>query len=384
MGIVCAAALAGWAIPGCLELEPQKPRRQSNSWWGQNDPTPQQAPARRETPKRNPLLDLFRGADTSGGAKDGVYTVLLIACRAPGSHVTQAKYYKEATERHAGWKHLFILHKEAHSLLYWGKYKTVEDAQPNLNKAKDYVTPADVKLYAKAIIVPLPGKEDLGPPEWLLDNVPQGYVYTVLVAEFYDVPEADYVGRRHFAVDYCRQLRGQGHAAFYRHDPAGSIVTIGAFGAKAVVFVRKPGKRDPRLVQQEINDLFRNFPKLKNPTNRELRDKMIQDIRRKPNVERRAKDPRIYGLLRRFPCLAVNGRQKLMRVVNTKTGKVQRVPAPTSLIRIPNRNAPPTAAPAPRPASRPGDPKPGQAPGDPAGAGPPARPGAGAGGARRD
>jgi hypothetical protein len=385
---------AAWLMAGCSGADSQRPAQRS--WWDQGDSAagprafPGAAPAAaREEPRPNPLLELLGLSDASGGAEDGRYTILLFVCRPPTGHAAQAKHYKEATEKDAGWKHLFVVHKEGHSLLCWGKYKTVRDAAPNLQKAHKYVTPASIKLYARAIVIPLPGKEDVGPPEWRLDQVPRTYVYTVLVAEFYDVPEADYVGRRDFAVDYCRQLRQQGLPAFYRHDPASSIVTVGAFERTAVQFVRKPGKRDPQLVQQEINDLLRSFPRLNSPANRkqrELRDKMVEDIRSRPNIERRVNDPRVHQLLRRFPCLAVNGRQKLVQVVNAKTGKLEHVPAPTSLIRIPHEDAPTTAptVQAPRAGDHPGQPKPGQAAGDAAGPRQPAGPGPGAASPGRD
>ena len=63
---------------------------------------------------------------SSGDAKDGNYTILLYVCRGGiMDHAQQARIYKENTEKHAGWKHLFVVHKKDHSLLFWGKYAKI-------------------------------------------------------------------------------------------------------------------------------------------------------------------------------------------------------------------------------------------------------------------
>jgi hypothetical protein len=313
--------------------------------WGKDDSTPSPAASgagagRAEAHAGGGLMDIFKGKDTSGGAEDGTYTILLAICNSPTGHAEQAKYYKQATEKHVGWKNLFIVHKDDHSELYWGKYKTLDDAQPNLKKAREYTTPANIKVFGTAIVVPVPGKDDVGPPEWRLDTTPDKYVYTVMLGEFYDVPEADYLGRRKYAVEYCQQLREKGLPAYYKHDPASSIVTVGLFEASAVVLVKKG-------------------------------DKTQRDIR----------DQRIQSLFAQFPQLAVNGRQKILRVMNTKTKKMEQVPAPTYLMAIPREDKadhanPPASQPA---TTRPGNEEPRKAPGDPRGAGQPAGPSTGAG-----
>jgi len=278
------------------------------------------------------LADLFKKKpDTSGGAKEGTYTILLAVCRSPAGHVNQAKHYKFYTEKHAGWKHMFILHKENHSLLYWGKYKTTKAAQPNLKKAKAYKTPTGIKVYSKAIVVPVPGKQ-VGPPEWRLTDTPSKYVFTILRATFHDVPEADYIGRRQFAVDYCEQLRKKGVAAYYHHDPTQSIVTIGLYERGAVAEVRK-GKKYQRLVR----------------------------------------DQRIKDTFKRYPHLAVNGRQKIITMVAPKTGKKYQTPASTYLMIIPRKKPTHVPTATTRPAGRPGLAKPGKA----AGAAPSTRPASG-------
>jgi hypothetical protein len=291
--------------------------------------------------------------DTSGGAKEGNFTILLFICRGAGmSHIEEAKLYKANTEKFAGWEHLFIVHKEDHSLLFWGRYASIKDAQPNLKKAKEYLAPAKIKVYTKAIVVPLPGKEDVGPPEWNLDNTDPNYAYTVLVAEFHDVPEQDYVGRRDFAVQYCKQLRGEGRVAFYRHTATESIVTVGLFKKSAITDTPKD-------------------------------DKIIRTVN----------DPGITVLFQQFPKLAVNGREDLVTAVDPKTNQVVidpktrkplKIPTPTYLTAIPREKTPNAAATKPRTGDSLGHGQPGKAPGDAAGPGGPAGGSAGAGSPPRD
>ena len=287
--------------------------------------------------------------DTSGGAKEGNFTILLYICRGGVglSHIAQAKLFKANTEKYAEWKNLFIVHKEDHSLLYWGKYDSLEDAQPNLKKAKEYLTPAKIKVYTTAIVVPLPGKEDVGPPEWNLDNTDPNYVYTVLVAEFHDV-----LGYRDFAFQYCKYLRGEGRLAFYRHTATGSVVTIGLFKKAAITDTSKDGK-----------------------------------------TTRTINDPAITALFRQFPKLAVNGREDKVAVVDPKTNQVvidpktklpRKIAAPSYLTVIPRGKAPNAAATKPRAADSLGHPQPGKASGDAAGPGGSAGGSAGAGSSRRN
>ncbi|MCK4601267.1 MAG: hypothetical protein KAU28_02295, partial [Phycisphaerae bacterium] len=92
--------------------------------------------------------------ESSGQGDEGDHTILLYVLSDPATHIEQAKYYKQATEKDADWKGLFIVHKADYSSLYWGRYKTLQAAQVNLEKAKGYRTPVGVPIFAKAIVVP--------------------------------------------------------------------------------------------------------------------------------------------------------------------------------------------------------------------------------------
>lgn len=281
----------------------------------------------------------------SGAVEDGDFTILLFVCRGAGfGHAEQAKRYKDHTEKHAGWKDLFVVHKEDHSLLFWGKYPTIEDAQKNLKAAKKYETPLKIKVFAKAIVVPVPGMEKKGPPEWDLDKTDPNWVYTVLIAEFHDVPEADYKGRRDFAVMYCKQLREEGRQAFYRHGEISSVVTVGLFKASAVT---------DKLVPQKTG-----------------RDKLVRTLH----------DPNITKLINAFPKLAVNGREKRVVIIDPETRdlpaaqrRYKEIAAQSYLTKIPREEAKDEPKNPRSPRNPRGYPQPGQGQGNPTGTRPPVR-----------
>ena len=190
-----------------------------------------------------------------GSAKDGArFTILLFSNDGPG-HAAQAELYRQRTAQHAGWRDLRVVHHATHSELWWGGYATIEAAQDNLKKAKAYVTPARVPVYAKALVIPLP-VEDVGPPPWRLSGI-RGE-WTVVVASFYDVPEANYFGRKENAVEYCKQLRSEGREAYYHHGPARSNVTVGSFPASAA---RLPpsGQGEPKVLDWRLGRTMKDF-----------------------------------------------------------------------------------------------------------------------------
>jgi len=244
-----------------------------------------------------------------GDASNGGYTILLYVLRSV-DHVERIKEFKEQTAKDTGWKGMFIVHKAEDSELYWGKYATYEAAAKDLkNKAKKYRTKLGVPAYAKAIVVPIPGK-DVGPPEWNLLNAKGAY--TVVVAVFYNIDTLKYydpksrkyrvekIGyrtRKIDAVEYCRELREKGEEAYFHHGPSQSKVTVGAFADSAVVMVERDGVTKPEI-----------------------------------------REPRIDAIVRKYKFLAVNGYSEKRSVINPKTGKVERVHAKPCLVHIPRRN----------------------------------------------
>jgi hypothetical protein len=234
----------------------------------------------------------FLGFSPVGRAdKEGDWTILLLTLRDPAHHVEHADKHVQLLGEHLGWKGLFAINKAGHSELYWGRYLTPLHAQKNLKAAKAHTTQAGTKPFAQAIVVPLPGGGG-GPAEWDLRNA-RG-TYTFLVAIFQDVPEKNYIGRKKFAVDYCRRLRKGNYEAYFHHGPPASWVTIGAFDAQAARVSQGPkGKRVEIL------------------------------------------DPRIKAIQKDFPYLAVNGTGVNELAWDPKGRKTIRIPQETRLIPIP-------------------------------------------------
>jgi hypothetical protein len=224
----------------------------------------------------------------------GTYTVLLNVHSNPQTHFRESKLWKERLEESTNWSDLFVVHEGGHSQLYWGKYPSIAKARENLQKAKEYTTPAGEKVFRKAMIVSMPG-EEVGPKEWNLEN--SGAAYTVLVAVFYDEPHADYVGRKQFAVAYCRQLREDGLEAYYYHGPARSGVTVGAFGPRAIARTHDPVTGKPQF-----------------------------DIRN-PEIKRILAMPR-------FEYLPVNGYREWRTLINRQTGRKERVVQRPSVVAV--------------------------------------------------
>ncbi len=162
------------------------------------------------------------------------YTILLHTFAGP-NHVKQSKLYRDKTKELAGWSGLEVVHKDTSSELYWGEYRSTEDAQDDLKTARTWRVPnVNRAAFPFPRIVLLPGHE-VEIPEYNLANA-SGH-WTVLVAIYVDDAKQGFVGRerqRH-ALEYCTFLRKEGFEAYYHHVPGRSQITVGAFPEKAIV-----------------------------------------------------------------------------------------------------------------------------------------------------
>lgn len=246
--------------------------------------------------------DVPQGGTACG---DEEWTIVLMSFWGP-NHIEESERFLHNTEARTGWKNLRVIHQEGNSELQWGKYCTVPEAGADLKRARAFKAPGSGELlYGKAMVIPLPGAR-VGPAEWDLAETKTGDL-SVQVAVFFDVPEKNYTGRKHLAVEYCRQLRSEGYEAYFFHSTARSAVSIGLFPAKAV--------------------------------------------RRRPNtspVQYEILDPRMREIMIKFPKLAVNGREELMTMIDPKTahtesgaitGTYVKVPVETSPFIIPRAGA---------------------------------------------
>ncbi len=230
------------------------------------------------------------GLGSSGGSDQ--YGIMIYSFSGHG-HQVQAETQLAIAEQVTGWKGFQVISTGDSSRVLWGKYRSIESAQRDLKRAKTFVLNTGQRPFGAAVVIPLP-TPDIGPPEWKLDGAPGDF--TVLVAVFYNIPEANYVGRKKFAVMYCEQLRQEGELAFYKHGAVRSFVTVGLFGKSAV-----RNYMDGPVQRTEIIDL------------------------------------KAVAIMEKYPLLAVNGREERIRSFNPKTGKFVSIPQKTRLIGVPGK-----------------------------------------------
>jgi len=223
------------------------------------------------------------------------YTILLYLFDGP-DHAGQALRYKQNTQADTGWSDLYVVHAEGHSTLYRGTYPTAAAARGDLRRVKAYRTKMKIQPYKQALVMPLPGK-DIGPPEWDLRNAAGRY--TLVVGLFKDDPARNIAAPKQYAVDNVRDLRGQGLEAYFLHEGAQSLVTVGSF---------------PESSYPEVRGADRKF-------------------------SREIADPKLKDLMKRFPYLAVNGYQEIIRL-KSKSAPEQTGVSGSYVLEIPHAEPP--------------------------------------------
>lgn len=127
------------------------------------------------------------------------------------------------------------------SRLYHGVYYRPADAKTgkraipkrlarDLQWVKELGEPPNRHYFLHAMMVSMP-TPDVGRPEWALQRVDA--VYSLQVAVFQ--PTDHLWDHKRAAADYCQALRDRGFEAYYHHAAASSVVTVGRFGADAVI-----------------------------------------------------------------------------------------------------------------------------------------------------
>ena len=227
---------------------------------------------------------------------DKPYSILLRMFTEPERHIQDAEYYRQTLTNNLKWKGVFVINKAGRSELFWGRYASPAAAQADLRIAKAHRTQTGEQPFPMAFVVPLPGA-DIGPAAWNLRNTKGRH--TLLVATFQDDATRRYIGRKQFALDYCKRLRDGGYEAYFYHGPVISMVTIGVFGAGAV-------------------------------SHQSGGDAIVDSYT--------VTEPKVAALQRDFPYLAINGNTE-SQVVRGTTGSHVEPPEKTVLILIPREEA---------------------------------------------
>lgn len=272
----------------------------------------------------------FTPAAASGplAPEEDCYTVGLVRL----STKEAADYYVKSMTS-VGWKDVFTI-EEKYSVpdpddakappvqltafgVCYGKFRTIEEVQGNLRQAKAYRAQNGQTVFFPVVKI-IPG-QDIGPAEYNLRNQPGPF--HLVIALFQDDAKANYIGRKKFAVDFCKQLRQSGYEAYFLHVAGVSYVVLGSFGPDAVVV--KPLVINPNESEDQV---------------------AYRIINRHQGVTIEFRDARILNYQKDFPRLAINGQGALTdriminprtgsAVVDPKTHKPVYLPRPTYMAR---------------------------------------------------
>ncbi len=160
------------------------------------------------------------------------------------------------------------------SRLYYGAYDCArvqkfrsQRMDPSPEMQRDYQLILDLadeqqqRVFPLARMVPLVAPQPQGPPDHALVGAPGAC--SLQIAVFY--PEAGFDDPRGAAVDLARELRDEGHEAYYHHGPSQSMVTVGSFEPSA------------ELSSPEVQAVIRSDPRFRyNYENYEVRKRIIQ------------------------------------------------------------------------------------------------------------
>ena len=208
------------------------------------------------------------GGSGGAGAAPGGFTILLCTFEGP-DHIRDATESKRKTENVTHWKNLYVVHEAEWSCLYLGRYASQEDAGKDANKIQNWRSPGTTMgaaLYPfKQAYVQTRAEPRVGPPQWDLANATDpNWRYTVVIAQFHNVPEEGFTTRKQKAVDNCLVLRDkQGLDAYYFHGPEQSFVTIGLFPRQAFYMEQLPdGTARPVIKDYKMGEVLEEWPYL--------------------------------------------------------------------------------------------------------------------------
>ena len=131
--------------------------------------------------------------------------------------------------------------RDGFARLYYGTYfrrtdpKTGRRSIPrklekDLKLIKELGTGPGEYYFLRALTVRMP-TPNVGNPDWDLAKVDDAYTLQVGVFE----PTDEFWEYKQAAAQFCELLREKGYEAYYYHTDSASVVTVGTFGAGAVI-----------------------------------------------------------------------------------------------------------------------------------------------------
>ena len=233
-----------------------------------------------------------------------------------------------------------IVHEQDQSILYYGYYKDIKDAQARADKrAVDAIVgDGGVRRFRACMFVPLTSPDPMAPPEWDLRNTPPSMYWSLQIAAFRATPD-----RKEKAVEAVREARAEGIEAYYYHGETISSVCIGAWPKEAV---RQQEAAVAQTARPDETPYISPFPVPDGakPLNDE-NGKPLDIFAPKVVID----DPSLQKMMDTYPEMADNGYVRQLKDANGKL-----IPAPSFLVQIPHREAllngpDPNAAIAPEP-----------------------------------
>lgn len=246
VGRLLIAVLAiAWAWTGvACEME----QRQVRSSW---DSLPFDQPTGMRDPRS--------GGDGRQQVRAGQWAIPLERFSGGNRHA-QARLLMQQISRQARQVDLWIEDFDGMSTVYAGRFDSAND--PRARQMLERVRETEIEgtqPFAHAHLEPLVGQDRRAGDALDLRQY-SGY-YTLQVAFFDDAYPGD---RRDAAVDYARELREQGHQAYYYHGPNRSLVTVGLFTYQEAFITAddplSPGARVDAY-SQRVLDLQKEFPR---------------------------------------------------------------------------------------------------------------------------
>jgi len=210
----------------------------------------------------------FSGRGSLFGAKGAPWTIRCAEQSGPARR-TRIAQLATTLKRTPGIRaaDVFVFGDHGTTGLYYGRYRRATDRKTgkrnmpaqmraDLNLIKQLGDANGKRYFLTALPARVP-TPNVGDPAWDLRNVASAYSLQVAVFE----PSDDFWEWKQAAVNYCEFLRKKGFEAYYHHDSASSVVTVGQFGADAVV-TKMDGRRyySDQVGALQKNELLRyNF-----------------------------------------------------------------------------------------------------------------------------
>ncbi len=266
-------------------------------------------------------------SDVPLAPKDARWTVYCATVSDLG-HVETSRALKATLIKRTGMREWYILHEGTQSRLYYGFYRSIDDADDNAEtkraqadrkKIDALVDGGGERPFKSCQFVQLNAPDPESPPQWNVVNLPPDKTWTLVVGAYKDHPD-----RKKAAVEAVRAARAAGEEAYYYHGETVSNVCIGAWPEAAVIEERSDP--DPEAGKSGKGDILVLPSGVKGtPNTRDKHGKKVRTV----SMQLVPIDPTLKAQIEKYPNMGVNG-----EFVVYKAGGKQRFQG-TMVVQIP-------------------------------------------------